>query len=41
MPVPRLRGVKPGSDRAAEADMTELRDKPMFLEDLAELLDGS
>ncbi|MFL5902841.1 MAG: response regulator, partial [Solirubrobacteraceae bacterium] len=28
-------------DRAAEAGMTELREKPMFLEDLAELLDGS
>jgi hypothetical protein len=28
-------------DRAAEAGMTELREKPMFLEDLAELLGGS
>jgi CheY-like chemotaxis protein len=28
-------------DRAAEAGMIELREKPMFLEDLAELLDGS
>jgi hypothetical protein len=41
MPVPRLCAVNPGRDRAAEAGMTELREKPMFLEDLAELLDGS
>jgi len=41
MPVPRLCAVNPGHDRAAEAGMPEPHEKAMFLEDLAEPLDGS